>query len=547
MTIPDISRYLGSRSSRLSDILQVSIVISMLAACGGGGGDTGLGANAPEPVAARCPVDVAARPGTVLTDSGAVTGVNEGALWSWKGIPYAAPPLGPLRWREPEPAQCWAGERLASEYGAQCPQLADDAVVGDEDCLTLNVWAPEQAEGAPVLFFVHGGGNTIGSASDPLYDGAELASRTGSVVVTIEYRLGALGFFAHEALSQESAAGVSGNYGFLDQVAALEWVQANIAGFGGDPARVLLFGESAGAQNTLVHMASPRSAGLFSSALVQSGGTYKTTLAQGIEQMAIVVDTVGCNGADELACMRGRSVAEIAAVPSAPGPLERGLQYGPLIDGDILPDNAAEVIARGEHNHVPFVIGSNAHETSRMVASVASEAEYEAVVRGMYGLPLGNLLLSQYPASGFASPRAALIRLTTDVTWTCPTRRLARAAAASQDEPVFRYYFSWTAPGPAGILIGATHGLELPFVFRNFSALSSGFEPSAADIDLSVTMQRFWSQLAAGGNPNADDTVVWPEYQSTGDAYMEFGSTVVAGEGLETGSCDFIDSILAGN
>src|SRR5262249_30846164 len=182
----------------------------------------------------------------------------DGAVYAWKGIPYAAPPTDDLRWRPPTAPACWTDEKMTIAFGPMCPQLDGiGQVVGDEDCLTLNVWAPPAATAAPVLVFIHGGGNLTGTVSDPLYDGAQLAAQTGALVVTLEYRLGALGFFANPSLDVESAANVSGNYGILDQIAALAWVQANIAGFGGAPDRVLLFGESAGAQDTLVHVASP--------------------------------------------------------------------------------------------------------------------------------------------------------------------------------------------------------------------------------------------------------------------------------------------------
>lgn len=509
------------------------------------GGDGGSVPSS-EDAGAPCVTSVVAKPGTVLTTQGPMTGSKTGSVWSWKGIPFAAPPVGDLRFKPPQPAACVVQERMATAFGAKCIQLDPDskAIVGSEDCLTLNVWAPEGAADAPVLAYIHGGGNTTGTASDPLYDGAALAGRTGSIVVTFEYRLGALGFLTTESLNKESAVGVSGNYGILDQIAALKWIQANIRGFGGAPARVMLFGESAGAQDTLVHIASPLSKGLFASAGVESGGVYKSTLSQNIPAMAPFLASVGCSGASDVnACLRSKSAADIAAVPAAEGPLDKGMRYVPVVDGYVLKDNSLNVIASGAHNHVPVIIGTNADETSRMVAQVSTEAEYAAAVRAQYPQPPGaaEALLGQYPASAYASPRKALIALTTDATWTCPIRRLSRALAAKQSEPVYRYYFTWSVPNAAGRLIGATHGLELPFVFGTFSALS-GYTPQPSETTLSDAMQGYWSRLAKGGDVNDASTLAWPRTNDT-DPYMIFDTTMRADIGLAKANCDFIEAL----
>jgi len=490
-----------------------------------------------------CSTSVVARPGTVLTTTGPVTGTSEGTVFAWKGIPYAAPPVGDHRWRPPAPAACWTDERMTTTFGMQCPQLDDSAqVVGDEDCLMLNVWAPTSASGAPVLVFVHGGGNTQGSASDPLYDGAKLATATGAVVVTLEYRLGALGFYASTELDAERTEHVSGNYGILDQIAALSWVQANIARFGGAPDHVLLFGESAGAQDTLVHVASPLSSGLFAAALAESGGSYRTTLAQHETAMLELSSAVGCATA-ALDCMRAVPAATLAAVPSAVGPLASGMQYVPAIDGYLLVDTVPNVIALGAHNKVPLVIGTNGDETSRMVPRVTSEAEYETAVRALYGQAT-DALLAIYPASSFPSPQKALIRMTTDLTWTCPTRRLARVASEHQTAPVFRYHFTWTAPGVGGAAVGATHGLELPFVFATFAAIAPGFVPTAEDTALSAALQGYWARLAATGDPNGASAVIWPLYDTATDPFLGLDRTIAAGAGLASDECDALEALI---
>ena len=518
------------------------VFLSCVVGCGGAPTPPSPDAGPGPDSAAACTTTVVPRPGTVLTKTGPVTGTSDGAVFAWKGIPYAAPPIGERRWRPPEPAPCSSEELATTAFKPQCPQV-DDAtgqVVGDEDCLSLNVWSPVAAAGAPVLVFVHGGGNTNGTASDPLYDGTTLATATGAVVVTVEYRLGALGFYASADLDAERPEHVSGNYGILDQIAALAWVRDNIAGFGGAPDRVLLFGESAGGQDTLVHVASPLSRGLFAAAIVESGGSYRTTLAQHEQIMTQLSDAVGCIPAT-LDCMRAVPAATLAAVPSAEGPLASGMQYVPNIDGYVTIDDVPDVIAQGAHNAVPLVIGTNADETSRMVPRVTTEAEYEAAVRAQFGAA-ANALLALYPATDFASPQQALVRMTTDVIWTCPGRRLARAASEHQTAPVYRYHFEWIPPGPNGSVIGATHGLELPFVFGTFSAF--GFTPAAADRALSSAMQGYWSRLAATGDPDGAGALPWPRYDSATDPYLRLDRTIAADAGLATAQCDALDALV---
>lgn len=535
------------RASLISPLLLLAL------ACGGpgtptvdggppdaGGGDAG----AVDAGGTACGAGVTARPGTVITSTGAVTGSKSGEVWAWKGIPYAEPPVGALRWRAPAPKACWSGELVTQAFGPMCPQPeSDGGVSGEEDCLTLNLWAREGLSGAPVLVFIHGGGNTQGSGSEGFYDGVELAARQGAVVVTFNYRLGALGFLNHAALDAESDAGVSGNYGLLDQGAALRWVQANVARFGGDPAKVLLFGESAGGQNTLLHVVSPASAGLFSAAMVESGGTYDVTMAEGHLEMQQVVEAVACHtAADVAACLRGVSAEALVKVPTAIGPLSRGLHYRPVIDGVLIPDEPMVMLEQGRFNKAPFAIGSNADETSRMVTPVQTELEYAATVRSMYGATLGNQLLTQYPASRFNTPRQALIRLTTDATWTCPTRRIARAVARNQTQPVYRYFFTWRPPGAAGLVSGSTHGIELPFVFRTFAAF--GWSPAADDTALSDAMQRAWAQLAATGTPSTGASVAWPPYAPVLDTTLELNTPLAVLQGVRTDDCDLIDSLL---
>jgi para-nitrobenzyl esterase len=490
-----------------------------------------------------CGVGVVPTPGVVVTTTGAVSGTLRDDVYEWLGIPYATPPTGALRWKAPAPASCWAGVRPATTAGQVCPQLQPDGGVrGAEDCLFVNVVAKRGLTNAPVMVWIHGGGNTTGSGSDDLFAGHDLSNRRDVVVVTFNYRLGALGNLVHAGLSAESDAGVSGNYGILDQHALLRWVRDNIRGFGGDPSKVLLFGESAGGQNTLLNLFTPGSRGLFHAAIAQSGGVYGTTLTQALTGLTPLVQGMNCHTAtDPVACLRAVPATTLAAFPSAIGPLDRGgVRYGPVIDGVVVPGNGFDLAAQGRQHGVPVIIGTNADETSRMVSPVSTDAEYQAAVRGLYG-PLATRALMQYPSSRFPSPRAALIALTTDATWTCPSRRMASALAGSQTAPVHRYFFTWRAPSPAGAIIGATHGLEIPFIFRTFSALSANFQPTPSSTALSDAMQGYWSSFAAGGSPMGP--VVWPRFPATGDVTLGLDDTITVLPGVRTADCDFLDSL----
>lgn len=492
-----------------------------------------------------CPVDVTPSPGVVVTTTGALQSTPRGDVDAYLGVPYAAPPVGALRWKAPEPAACWSGVRPATAFGAECPQSqADGGVLGAEDCLFLNVFVKRGASAAPVLVWIHGGGNVQGAGSFPVYDGVELASRQGVMVVTFNYRLGGLGYFTSPGLDAESDAGVSGNYGLLDQHAVLRWVRDNAAAFGGDPTHVTLFGESAGGQDTLTNLFTPGSKGLFHAAIIESGGAYGTTLAQAEASMATLPAQLGCGTAsDVVSCLRQVPASQWASLDVAVGPLDRGLvRFGPVIDGHVFPGDPWVLAAAGQQHGVPVIIGSNAEETSRMVPTVTTDAEYQAAVRALYPAGAANAALVQYPSSRFATPRAALIALTTDATWTCPVRRMARKLTSSQSAPVYRYFFSWHAPGVAGAVIGATHGLEVPFVFRTFSALGSNWTPTAGDLALSDAMGGYWSSFGRSiGTPSG--TVSWPAFPAGGDVALELNTTIAPLTGVRTADCDFFDAL----
>ena len=460
--------------------------------------DTSGGACAPGGELAR---------GLVTTTAGPFQGSSVGEGWAFLGLPFAAPPVGELRLRPPAAPGCVEAVRAADTWAPVCPQWSDAghrALAGDEDCLYLNVWTPtsEAGAGLPVLVFVHGGGNVQGGTSAdgggfPLYEGADLAAAEGVVVVTVAYRLGALGFLATEELTGES--GTSGNWGLLDQLAALEWVREHARAFGGDPERVLLFGESAGALDTCALYTSPWAEGLFSAALMQSGACVATPLREAENTGEDLAADLGCADA---ACLRELDWQDLAALSESPIS-ELGVpgagSFGPAVDGVVLPEDPWDAIVAGEQLDVPLVVGSNTDETAQWVPELTEE-EYEAWVTGTLGARLGEEVLAVYPASDYASPRWAWIALTTDVSFHCPARWIHETAASTQTAPVYRYLFGNVPNGASGRSYGAWHGLELLFVFQQLQEVAdaTGYRVDNGDEAVEAAMGEAWAALAAG-------------------------------------------------
>jgi len=517
------------------------LLVCLLGGCGddsapAGQPEGGIDA-APQPDAApACGAGITPASGLVITESGAQQAAAAAGGYAWKGIPYAGPPVGDRRWRPPEAPACAAGVRDATQFGSICLQLdSNNQPTGGEDCLTLNVWAPQNASGLPVMFFIHGGGNAQGAGSLPVYDGTQLAAR-GVVVVTINYRLAQMGFLAFDALLGESTQHVAGNYGSLDQIAALQWVQRNIAAFGGDPSKVMIFGESAGAVDVCTLVASPLASGLFKSALMESGGCFQKTLNDALTTGRMFVMAAGCDTASDVAaCMRALPAQTILQTMA---PVVDGLHtdaYQPTVDGYVLIQSPYNALMAGTHNHVPFIVGSNADETARMVANVTTDAQYLAALQALYGT-LATQIYQHYPSANFATPRAALVRVTTDGRFVCPARLIARAAAMGQhDHPVFRYFFTHGLDHGAVMPFGAFHGLELPFIFDTVSA--SGYVPSAAEVELVADMGAAWSNFAKTADPG------WPTYDAQLDRTEVLDEPPSMQNGIRNADCDFWESL----
>lgn len=509
------------------------ILIAVLTACGTPSTPTDASSeDAPASDAGTCGSDVTPGPGIVITTSGAVRGAMTGegadAAWAWRGVPFAEPPL---RWRPPEPRACWSGVREADAWPALCPQMAFDGAPGEEpvgtptgenDCLAVNVWAPA-TEAAPraVLVFIHGGGNQQGGSSQlqadtRIYEGDLLAARGDVIVVTLQYRLGPFGYLAHPALADGDTP--AGNYGLLDQIAALRWVQANIAAFGGDPSRVTIFGESGGAVDVCALYASPLAAGLFSGAIMESGACLGLPTAS-VEAIADThASALGCPAPTDRACLEGITDAQWLSVLEPPLAAGRvSLDWGPSIDGAVLPDSPEAMIARGEHNHVPFVVGSNAEETGASVPRTITPALVRAAF-AMFPEHEDELLALYPPGDTDASARAAYVAATTDGQFTCTAARVARFAAASQSEPVFRYFFDHRPDSAAGRLLGAVHGLELFYVFQTFERSAYAARATAADEAVATLMATRWAALARDGSASGEPS--WPRYDASEPSFV---------------------------
>jgi para-nitrobenzyl esterase len=496
-----------------------------------------------------CGASVAPAEDIVIVHQGAVRGKRTDAGVSFLGIPYVKPPVGALRWKAPEVDDaCWSPAiREAQTYAEQCPQQPQDGngfdasipVEGNEDCLTLNVFKPSGGApdgGWPVAVFIHGGGNTVGSAQETtpsglrLYDGSRLAQRGSLVVVTLQYRLGVLGYL------RIPDAGIVGNYGLQDQQAALQWVHRNIERFGGDTRRLMLFGESGGAVNTCAHLAMPGSRGLFTRALIQSGACSAPRNANDVAQEGTTwLGSTACAGStDVAACLRTQtpeSLIRAVPVPVLVGSRRPPVSWGPIVDETVLPTLPLEALRTGAAAPVPLIVGSNADETNVSMPRITTEAEYRAFVVGQLGTTIGEQALLQYPIARYVTPRRALVQLTSDANFTCPTRATARAAVKGMPSRlVYRYLFS-RAPVPT---LGAYHGLELLYVFQNVALATS--TPMPADLDVERQMLEVWSFFAATGQSR------WFPYQAN-ERLNNIDEPPGNVDGWRTTECHFWDTV----
>jgi para-nitrobenzyl esterase len=470
----------------------------------------------------------------VRTESGLVSGVVADGVVAYKGIPYAAPPVGDQRWRGPQPAVPWAGVRAAGAYAHDCMQLpfpSDAAPLGtppDEDCLYLNVWAPENPASPklPVMVWIHGGGFVNGGASPAVYDGRHFAKR-GVVLVSFNHRLGRFGFFAHPALSKEDPKGPLGNYGYLDQIAALKWVRRNVAAFGGDPGNVTLFGESAGGGSVNTLMVSPLAKGLFHKAIVQSGGGR----AGGIMTPRSLkeAEAVGVAFA-RLVGVAGEDAAALAALRRLPaGDLVRGLNLmsmgqqrdthaGPMVDGKVVVEEPETAFRAGRQARIPYLVGANDREFGFMPLPPAA-------VDGMiarFGSARDEVVAAYDPGKTGDMGEVG-IGVMSDGAMVEPARLLGRLTSAA-GQPTYVYRFSYVASSIRKDVKGALHATEIPFVFETVRA-KYGDATTAEDEAIAAAANAYWVAFAKTGDPNGDARPRWPAYTRTDDVLMDFAVT----------------------
>jgi para-nitrobenzyl esterase len=495
--------------------------------------------------------------GTVDTANGPVTGVLEGNHYVYRGIPYAAPPIGDMRWRVAASHANWTSFD-ASHFGNTCPQMLPAGIVGNEDCLTLNVWGPASnvAHLLPVIIFLHGGGNnTFDAKGIPTFNTTgEYFSEHGAVLVSVNFRLGALGFMAHSSLDAENIFHISGNYGVFDQIAALRWVAQNIRGFGGNPQNVTLYGFSSGATDACFLASQPIVRKLFKR-VIMSGAPpdceRPTTQAEAENTGNLVVQNAGCSGAaDVAACMRALPASSIVAAAPPINLLASPSLWVPVVD-NITFGVPLSLIAQFNADLRPLMIGNDEDELGTFFppSFVPDEATYAAKLTATFGAAIGAQVLAQYPAATYPSPYRAFIAATSDHLYICPARRIARAyAAASPDRDdgprVFRYLFTHALENPNPFVgRGAVHSTDLPFIFHTLGMGGLVYTPTAAEQDLSTTMATTWTTFAQEADPNNASIPSWRRYDIATDSYLEFNDVVNAAAGVHTAHCDFWDGI----
>jgi len=487
--------------------------------------------------AANSPID----PDVVETTLGPVRGVAEGMTRAFRGIPYAAPPVGPLRFRAPAPIAAWEAPRQATALGAACMQTGDDGKLrGDEDCLTLNIVAPLDARDAPVLVWFHGGDNLIGSAID--YDPRPIVEETGAIVVTVNYRLGAFGWLAHPSLADEE--GSTGNWGLRDQLAALRFVKDNATAFGGGPGRIAVAGQSAGASDLCAILASEPGRGLFDRAILQSLNCHVLDPSTVSTTNAALADALACtNAADPAVCLREAPAPELERVAAATLAAGANADFYVTVDGVLVKEAPEASLRAGRHADVPIIVGTTSEEYLNLLPLFVdklptTEAELDDDVRRIFGEEVAAQRPVRYPLSRYGgSAVVALSAMLSDVVMHCPTRRAARALAQTGSQPVFRYVYAHAFEDPAVSANGVAHGFDVMALFRtSFGA----FELSARDRAVGKELGALWAGFAANGAPSADPA--WPRYSIETEPFLIVEESLAVSAKFRDAECDYWDA-----
>jgi para-nitrobenzyl esterase len=512
----------------------------------------------------------AQQPVPVTVEGGLVQGTSEDGLTVYKGIPFAAPPVGDLRWRPPQPAAKWEGVKQTTKFAPGPMQGGNPPSGKSEDCLYLNVWTPAKSAGdrIPVLVWIYGGGFGAGATSERNYSGENLA-RKGVVLVSIAYRVGQLGFFAHPELTAESPNHASGNYGLMDMIAGLQWIQKNIAAFGGDPGKVTIFGESAGGIAVSILCASPLAKGLFHGAISQSGGSFgpprpTTFPGENLKRLADAersgLEFARNVGVSSLAELRKLAPEQLSAGRGGGAPGSRdggapGVRSGsarggrgggmswPIIDGYVIPDDQYKLYEAGKFNDTPILVGYNSDEGASFSPPKTSE-DYIAGVKSRYG-PYAESLLNAYPAGSGTPPKTAR-DLARDAAFGWHTWIWARLQSKMGKSRVFYYYFDQHPDYPADSPQadrGSPHGQDVAYVFGHLNASSP--RTTETDLTISETMMTYWTNFAKYGHPNGNGVPEWPAFSDSNPVVMYFAQTPHTGSVPSAESLKALDAYFA--
>ncbi|MFM0616287.1 carboxylesterase family protein [Paraburkholderia nemoris] len=523
-----------TRLKRLPTLLVSSSVAVTLAGCGGGGGSS----ITPDPTIA-------------MTGGGAVQGAMTNGVIAYKGVPFAAPPVGSLRWQPPQPIAAWSGVRQTTSFGHDCMQANDPAVTPlattpSEDCLYLNIWRPANSTAAatqnpklPVMVWIYGGGYVVGGTSMPQYDGTQFAKQ-GVILVTFNYRVGRFGFFGHPALTAAAAQSgqVLGNYGYMDQIAALKWVQLNIANFCGDPGNVTLFGESAGGESIHNLLTSPLAAGLFQKAINESGNgrvnqyygrsltrNSKTVGASAEEQGTVFAQEFGITGTDANALQALRALSADQVVDGLDVTTLNTPQNvatfsgGAIVDGKLVLDEPENLYNSGQFAKVPLMIGVNNADLGFSTPGITTKDQAYAIF-GAQNLAAAS---AAFDPKGTASVAAVESQISRVITMDEPARFVARNFT-SRGVPTYLYRFSYVAQSIQNQVSGATHGAEVPYVFDTLAS-TYGTALTSQDEQVAQRMIAYWAAFAKTGNPSDAGQISWPAYNIALDNQIEFTST----------------------
>lgn len=507
---------------------------------------------------------VSYRSQTVTTQYGTVQGSMSGTVYQFLGIPFASPPVGNLRWKAPQNPAAWAGVLNTTSFAPMCTQKKFSSsstsytYTGSEDCLYLNVWTPQTSNpNLPVMVFIHGGGNQQGGASEDgggtqMYIGKNLSERGNAVVVTIQYRLGPLGFLVHPGLEPETATNKAGNYAVMDQILALKWVKNNISNFGGDTTKVMVFGESAGGLNVGNLLNTPSAAGLFSRACIESAspvlGVYSTERSKGVSFVDSFINTG--TAAQKIAFMRSLpadSVVKFSTPPLSGGAV--GMNWLSVIDSVYFFDKPFNNFQNGTFNKVPLMLGSNAEEMSISSPPTVTPLMVNLLINTTVPTSLQTQAATLYPpGTNTAQARDSYVGILTDAQFTAPARRMAKCVSLNQTDPVWRYFFSFKHTVAALTPLGSYHGMELFYIFNNWENAALGTGPLFKPQDDSVqkVMLKYWVNFASTGNPNGSNLVNWPQYAAAGDCYIELKATPNGTQcGLRTTKSDLWDNSVS--